>query len=240
MAEVASGSARLVLTGPPYFPPECEAALQRGRLGDERAIAELTRQIEVYAFAQRAVFRECHRILRPGGTLIMQTRDVRLESVLVPVESLHRQIAEGCGFQLYTRHLWRPHFVTDGRYRITRSLEKLFGPLPLDPEVFLVFRLPGPLLPLNASKEDAKLLRQDYLTSNRGRLKSPHRFQAPLALLRAMIRTHSLADELVVDPYAGGGTTLYAAALEKRLAVGYEIDPVAASLARENLGLWNS
>jgi DNA modification methylase len=55
-----------------------------------------------------------------------------------------------------------------------------------------------------------------------------------------MIRTHSLADELVVDPYAGGGTTLYAAALEKRLAVGYEIDPVAASLARENLGLWNS
>lgn len=47
----------------------------------------------------------------------------------------------------------------------------------------------------------------------------------PLGLVRKIVREHSRPGELVCDPCAGGGTTLLAAAMEGRCAVGAEMDP---------------
>jgi site-specific DNA-methyltransferase (adenine-specific) len=47
----------------------------------------------------------------------------------------------------------------------------------------------------------------------------------PLALMRDLIRDYSRTGDLCVDPCAGGGTTLLAAAIEGRRAVGAERDP---------------
>jgi DNA modification methylase len=234
MHAVPAGGARLVLTGPPYFPVDCEAALRAGNI-DAEAARSLSMQIEEFTFTLRPVFRECRRVLCPGGTLVVQTRDVRLGTALIPVEALHRQIIEGCGFELYTRYLWRPLFVTGARSGISRSLERVCGPLPIDPEVFLVFKAPGRVAPIATSARDRALLSRDFHVSAKGRLRAPHRFQAPLPLLRAIVRVFSLPDDLVLDPFAGGGTSLCAALMEGRRAVGYEIDRAALALARRNV-----
>lgn len=47
----------------------------------------------------------------------------------------------------------------------------------------------------------------------------------PLWLMRAIIRDYTRPGDLVVDPCAGGGTTLLAAVMEGRRAIGAECDP---------------
>lgn len=53
----------------------------------------------------------------------------------------------------------------------------------------------------------------------------------PVALMRALIRDYSRPGDLVCDPTAGGATTLIAAALEGRRAIGAELDPVTFAKA---------
>jgi hypothetical protein len=57
----------------------------------------------------------------------------------------------------------------------------------------------------------------------------------PLALMRAIIRDYTRPGDLVVDPCAGGGTTLLAAHLEGRRAIGAEIDPATYEIAKQRL-----
>lgn len=56
----------------------------------------------------------------------------------------------------------------------------------------------------------------------------------PLWLMRALIRDYTRPGDLVVDPYAGGATTLLAAVIEGRRAIGAELDPetYAAAVGR--------
>jgi site-specific DNA-methyltransferase (adenine-specific) len=57
-----------------------------------------------------------------------------------------------------------------------------------------------------------------------------------LALMRAIIRDYSEPDDLIVDPCAGGGTTLLAAVIEGRRAIGAEMDPETFARAKARLG----
>lgn len=47
----------------------------------------------------------------------------------------------------------------------------------------------------------------------------------PLTLMQSIIRDYSRKGDLICDPCAGGGTTLIAAAIEGRRAIGCELDP---------------
>lgn len=53
--------------------------------------------------------------------------------------------------------------------------------------------------------------------------------------MRPFVRAYSRPGECVFDPFCGFGTTLLAAALEGRRALGMEVEPARAALARERL-----
>lgn len=57
----------------------------------------------------------------------------------------------------------------------------------------------------------------------------------PLGLMRAIVRDYSRPGDLIIDPCAGGGTTLLAAALEGRRAIGAERDPAHYAIAEARL-----
>jgi len=57
----------------------------------------------------------------------------------------------------------------------------------------------------------------------------------PLALMRAIVGHYSRPGDLIVDPCAGYGTTLRAASMEGRRAIGAEIDPETHAKAVERL-----
>jgi DNA modification methylase len=61
-----------------------------------------------------------------------------------------------------------------------------------------------------------------------------HTTQKPIKLLRRLVELFTDPDELILDPFAGSGTTLVAAYEQGRRAIGVELDPknAAACAAR--------
>ena len=57
----------------------------------------------------------------------------------------------------------------------------------------------------------------------------------PLGIMRAIVRDYSRPGDLVCDPCAGGGTTLLAAAIEGRRAVGAECMPEHFEIAQKRI-----
>lgn len=57
----------------------------------------------------------------------------------------------------------------------------------------------------------------------------------PVDLMRRIVRDYTRPGDLVCDPCAGAGTTLLAAAIEGRRAVGSEMDPETFEKARKRL-----
>lgn len=61
--------------------------------------------------------------------------------------------------------------------------------------------------------------------------------QKPLALLGRVIEATTRPGQLVVDPFCGSGTTVVAALMQGRDAVGVEANPVAFGLAQERVAM---
>lgn len=62
-----------------------------------------------------------------------------------------------------------------------------------------------------------------------------HPTEKPVRLLRELVESSSMLDEVVYDPYAGSGSTLVAAATEGRRAIGIEIEERYCEIAAERL-----
>jgi site-specific DNA-methyltransferase (adenine-specific) len=57
----------------------------------------------------------------------------------------------------------------------------------------------------------------------------------PIDLMRSIVRDYSRPGDLVCDPFVGSGTTLLAAVIEGRRAVGAEEKPEHFEIARARL-----
>jgi len=236
MSELGDGMVSLILTGPPYFPDELEERLRRGRLRDHE-INVLEGQIREFAFELKTTFSEMVRVLAPHGVIVMQTRDVRLSDRLISVEQIHRMLLEAMGLVFYTRYLWRPSHTSKNRLTQLESEARSGHPRAFDPEVFQVYKRPGAVTHGSPTDEDIDLLTQDIISTPLGRLHSPHRFQAPIPILISVIRCWSNPEDVVLDPFMGGGTTIWAARSLSRKAIGYECVKESFRLAQCNLGL---
>jgi DNA modification methylase len=53
--------------------------------------------------------------------------------------------------------------------------------------------------------------------------------------MQALVCDYSRPNDLIIDPYAGSGTTLLAAAIEGRRCIGAEMDPNTYDLAVKRL-----
>jgi DNA modification methylase len=90
----------------------------------------------------------------------------------------------------------------------------------------------GSYVPSKKNREDgygrlaARMRAGSVLTVQRAHSRGAkrHPTEKPVALLRRLIESSSSLGELVYDPFAGSGSTLVAAVLEGRRAVGVELD----------------
>ena len=240
----ADDSVHLVITSPPYWTLKEYNDLP-GQLGHvenyERFLDELDR-----------VWRHVYRVLVPGGRLVCVVGDVclsRRENGRHMVMPLHADIVVRCrkiGFDNLNPILWLK--IANAAFEVengSKFLGKPYEPnavIKNDVEFILMQRKPGgyrrptdeqrKLSMIDKEKFDLWFQQTWKLT---GASTKEHPAPFPLELADRLVRMFSFVSDLVLDPFAGTGTTLAAAARAGRHALGTEIDPEYMEIASRRL-----
>jgi modification methylase len=238
-------SVHLVVTSPPYWTLK--------RYNDH--LGQLGHVVEYEGFLDELdrVWRHAYRTLVPGGRLVCVVGDVCLSRrqhgrhVVMP---LHADIAVRCrriGFDNLNPIIW--HKIANAQYEVeggSKFLGKPYEPNAIiknDIEFILMQRKPGGYRKPTEQQRRLSMIdkerfdewfRQIWTVTGASTRQHPAPF--PFELADRLVRMFSFVGDTVLDPFVGTGTTLVAAARAGRSAIGVEIDPAYACLAKERLG----
>ena len=190
------------------------------------------------------VCRKVHDMTADGGALYFMQREKNAERVL-------RSMREA-GWTFQNLIIWmKSTSAVPGTHRFGKQYQVIaFGTKGDRARVFHRLRIDAPLrlgyrqprengLYVTDCWDDIKELTSGYFAGDEA-LRNPsgdrfHKQQAPVALLARIILSSSSPGDLVVDPFAGTGTTLVAARQLGRRSVGMEIDPANAAMVERRL-----
>ena len=242
MADVADSSVALVVTSPPYFAGK-QYELEVERDGIPASYIE-------YLDMLTAVFAECARTLEPGGRIAVNVANLGRR----PFRSLSADVVhilqDRLGLLLRGEIVWRKGAGASGSCA-WGSFRSPSNPVLRDLTERVVIASKGRFQRAvsPARRETAGLphrstvAAEDFMadtldlwtlpTESARRVGHPAPF--PVELPARLIELYTFADDLVLDPFMGSGSTLVAAAQLGRRAVGYDLDPAYVDLARHRL-----
>jgi site-specific DNA-methyltransferase (adenine-specific) len=246
MRQIEGGTIDLVFADPPF-----NIGYEYDQYHDEQADHE-------YIDWSRQWMEEVHRVLKPGGTFWLAIGDEYAAELKVDAE--HK-----IGFSTRSWVVWYYTFGVNCKYKFSRSHVHLFhfvkdeANFTFNAEDQLV-RVPSARAlvygdkranPAGRLPDDTWILRpQDlpegfqptddtwYFARVAGTFKERQGFhgcQMPEQLLGRIIRTSSNAGDIVLDPFAGSGTTLAVAKKLGRQLVGCELSEEYVRAATERL-----
>lgn len=247
MHHLADGSVSLVVTSPPYW-----NAIDYQQHIDDAAAWYRTRNgqsYQEYLDWMACCFAEVLRTLKPGGLCAVIIGTVLLDGqhYAVPHHLIGR--LEQVGYEFWEEIIW--HKVTGGVKRAGVVIQK---PYPgyfypnIMTEHILVFHKPGPAIykdRADTARQDAKVPIDDVFVKEMannvwhiapvppGYL--PHPCPFPEDIPYRLILLYSYKDELVLDPFAGLGTTCKVARALGRQYAGYETQEEYAAFARRRV-----
>ncbi|MBN1343233.1 MAG: site-specific DNA-methyltransferase [Phycisphaerae bacterium] len=239
----------LVVTSPPYWNlkeyKHDRGGAQLGHIEDrEDFLAELGR-----------VWRNCYRLLVPGGRMCVVVGDVcraRKAFGRHVVEPLHSYIQVQCqeiGFDPLAPMIWAKiaNMVTEVSGNGAGFLGKPYEPNAIiknDIEYILCFRKPGAYrhptqeqrdLSLIGKEDHAKWFRQIW-TDVPGDLQRKHPAPFPVEIAKRLIGMYSFVGDTVFDPFWGIGNTTIGAMEMYRSSIGFEIEPEYVRVGQERIG----
>ncbi len=247
LASIPDNSIALIITSPPY------------NLGKDY---ENKTTLEHYLATQTDLLAELYRVLRHDGSLCWQVGNFVQDGEVFPLDILYYPLFKKLGLFLRNRIVW--HFGHglhaskrfSGRYEtilwFSKSSEYIFN---LD-SVRVPSKYPGKRHykgknigqpsgnPKGKNPSDFwEILQQDWeqeiweipnVKSNHPE-KTEHPCQYPVELVERCVLALSNEGDWVLDPYAGVGSSLIAAAKHGRRAVGSEKEPAYAAIAHQRL-----
>ncbi len=241
---LADQAVHLVLTSPPYWTLK-EYPLTEGQLG-------IIADYECFHDELDKVWRQCFRVLVPGGRLVCVVGDVclpRRKHGRHMVMPLHADIivrARRIGFDNLTPIFW--YKIANANYEVENGssfLGKPYEPNAIiknDVEFILMLRKPGGYRqPTEQQRATSRLAKEEHrawfqqVWTLNGASTREHPAPYPKELAYRLIRMFSFTGDTVLDPFAGMGTTLLAAARSDRNSIGVEIEPAYIKKARARL-----
>lgn len=109
-------------------------------------------------------------------------------------------------------------------YKITREAQKLYG----------IKSNLGKYTQVNDGKRNPKTI-LEYSIIQGGNEYTGHPTQKPIKLIRYLIKASTNENDLILDCFAGSGTTLVASKQLNRKFIGFEINPSYIKMAKKRL-----
>lgn len=246
MASIPDSTVALVVTSPPYFAgKDYEATPGAPEGGGDGSPVTWGEYLEMLA----EVFAECHRVLEPGGRIAINVANLGRR----PYRSLSGEVTrlvEQLGFLLRAEHVWIKAEGARGSCAFGSWLSPA-NPTIRDVTERIVVASKAQMGRVGDVKErtaagrpcQATLTKEEFLSwtldSWRMRPESAKRIghpaPFPVELPERLIKLHTFAGEVVLDPFCGSGTTGVAAARTGRGFIGYDLDDAYLDLAKERL-----
>jgi DNA modification methylase len=248
MSDIDSESVGLVVTSPPYPMIEMWDEIfirQNPKIGDFLSRGQGSKAYELMHKVLDDVWDEVFRILTPGGIACINigdaTRTLALDFKLYTNHARIMTYMQGIGFSSLPMIIWRKQTNAPNKFMGSGMLAP-GAYVTLEHEFILIFRK-GPkrefITPVKKSlrRESAFFWEErntwfsdvwfdlkgttQRLNNNKMRLRSG---AFPFELPYRLINMFSIKGDLVVDPFMGMATTMFAAMAAGRNSIGYEID----------------
>lgn len=228
--EIQNESVDLVVTSPPYWHIKDYGV--SGQTGYNQSL-------HAYLKDLFRVWKEMYRVLKPGSRLCINIGDQFLRSVIYGryrIVPLHAEIITQCtriGLDYMGSIIWQKKTTinTSGGANVMGSFPyPRNGILEIDYEFILVFRKHGKQLVDPERKIKSKLPKEEwkeYFSSHwnfSGERQTEHEAMFPVELPKRLIKMFSLVGDVILDPFAGSGTTVKASLENGRNAVSCEIN----------------
>jgi DNA modification methylase len=233
---IEDGTIHLVVTSPPYWTLKKynDAPGQMGSIADYDAFLD----------ALDEVWAHCYRVLVPGGRVVCVVGDVCLarrrnkgRHMVVPLHADISVRSRKVGFDYLTPIFW--HKIANASYEVENGssfLGKPFEPNAIiknDVEYILMLRKPGGYRrPTEQQRRLSKLSKEEHSrwfrstwTDLPGSSTRDHPAPYPVELAYRLVRMFSFVGDVVLDPFAGSGSTILAAQRAGRHSIGNEVDP---------------
>jgi DNA modification methylase len=224
MTPLPDGSVALAFTSPPYN-------VGKAYEGDM--------SLEAYLALIRTVAEEVYRVLQPGGRYVVNIANLGRKPY-IPLHMYFYQTHLGMGFLPMGEIIWRKAKGSNGNCA-WGSWQSAKAPRLRDlHEYLLVFAKEGYSRP---DRGESDISRDEFLAATLSIWEIPaesakrvgHPAPFPVALAERVIRLYSYVGDVVLDPFAGSGTTCVAAVQNDRHYVGFEIDESYCRLAEQRI-----
>lgn len=190
---------------------------------------------EAYLTLIEDVAREVYRVLKPGGRYVVNIANLGRKPY-IPLHAYFYQRHMAVGFLPMGEIIWQKAKGASGNCA-WGSWQSARSPRLRDiHEYLLVFAKENFSRPDRGESDISRdefmagtLSIWDIAPESAKRVGHPAPF--PLALAERVIHLYSYVGDVVLDPFAGSGTTCVAAALHGRHYVGFDIDPTYCALA---------
>lgn len=249
MSEIPSKSINLIVTSPPYFNVKNYAKDGKQIISHSTPQNNDIGQIgnfRKYIDSLLIIWKECFRVLKPNGKLCINVPLMPIKKnnksnnhnnrFIYDIQSHNQNKILSCTkFQLMDLYIWN-------RTNPTKKL--MFGSYPYPRnfyaqntiEFITVYVKPGKTLDKipQKIKNASKLTAKEWVNYTKQIWNIPivnkndiafgkHPAIMPIEIANRCIRLFSCVNDIILDPFAGSGTTLLAAKKLKRNFVGYEI-----------------
>lgn len=234
LKKLKTNTVKLIITSPPY------------NLGKEY---ENKQNFDVYIKNQAKVLKECMRVLKNDGSLCWQVGTfVKKNYEIIPLDIPIYNICKKIGFKLKNRIIWHFEHGLHATQKLSGRYETIMWFSKTDKYTFKLDNIRVP------QKYPGKV---SYKGKNKGKYsgnikgknpsdvwifpnvksfhveKTIHPCQFPIELAERLILALSDKNDLILDPYAGVGTTLIAAEKNKRRSIGTEIQDKYIKVAKK-------
>ena len=244
MSVLPDKSVHLAITSPPYW--------QLKDYGAENQIGYHD-SYENYINNLNLVWKECYRVLNDGCRLCVNIGDQFARSVyygrykVIPIREEIIKFCENIGFDYMGAIIWQKVTTsnsTGGGLQMGSFPYPRNGIVKLDYEFILIFKKLGDApKPTIANKELSKMTNEEWNTyfaghwNFGGARQDNHIAVFPEELPKRLIKMFAFVGDIVLDPFAGSGTTALAAKNTGRNSVGFEINPEFIPIIKGKLGV---